>query len=141
MPTGEEYLEKTRKVLQQNGVKVTVTVTKKSELKEPSLETKASNQLSQIATGWANVLFKDKVVEHLAEARMNICNVCSAFNKETNKCDSSRSVKHAKGYSVNGCGCPLQAKTRSPSSNCPAGKWVPVDIARYKLHLMKEGKL
>lgn len=65
------------------------------------------NKLEEIITGWKNVAFENKEVENIAFERAKICASCP-FN-EANSCTK--------------CGCPLIAKTRSPKSKCPEGKW------------------
>lgn len=62
---------------------------------------------NEILTGWKNVIFKDKTVEEMATKRVIICSDCP-YNKHS-ICSQ--------------CGCPLAAKTRSPESKCPEGKW------------------
>ena len=64
-------------------------------------------KFEEITTGWKNVVFKDPEVELVANQRALICAQCP-FNKH-NVCSK--------------CGCPLTAKTRSPKSKCPEGKW------------------
>jgi len=40
------------------------------------------------------------------------------------KCDPRKQGKNVKtGNTVNGCGCNIAAKTMSPGSSCPLGKW------------------
>jgi len=40
------------------------------------------------------------------------------------KCDPGKQGKNVKtGNMVNGCGCNIAAKTMSPGSSCPLGKW------------------
>lgn len=64
-------------------------------------------ELNDIVVGWKNVIFTDKEVEKMAFERAQICAACP-FNK------NSVCTK---------CHCPLAAKTRSPKSKCPEGKW------------------
>jgi hypothetical protein len=41
-----------------------------------------------------------------------------------NTCDPNKQLKHIiTEQVVNGCGCNIAAKTLSPDSECPAGKW------------------
>ena len=94
---------------------------------KPPVEDIPTSQLSQILTGWGNRV-KDTFnmveprVKVLSEARLKLCDVCPI--RRGNKCAPSLQIKHhVTGNLVNGCGCNISAKTLSPSSHCPAGKW------------------
>ena len=63
--------------------------------------------LRQVAAGWWYTLFPDKQVERLASERASVCGPCP----------------HNTGSKCGLCGCPLQAKMRSPSASCPDGRW------------------
>ncbi len=65
------------------------------------------SKLTEIVQGWKNVIFPNKEAEQMAIKRAVICAECP-FNIN-NTCQQ--------------CGCPLIAKTRSPQSKCPEGKW------------------
>lgn len=91
------------------------------------LDQKPTSQLNQILTGWGNRI-KDSLdvldprVKALSEKRLQICNVCPI--RLGNKCDPRQEIQHlVTGNTVRGCGCNIAAKTMSPSSHCPAGKW------------------
>jgi len=73
------------------------------------------SKAKEILEGWTNVVMKKEHVERIALARMNICNTCE-HNSE--KHDTVRPDVHCVK-----CGCTLAAKTRSPDSECPIGKW------------------
>lgn len=84
-------------------------------------------QLSEILTGWANVV-KDKVgmldseTQRMSYIRLVHCNACPV--RDNNTCSPSRTIKNVlTDQIVNGCGCNIAAKTLSPKSECPAGKW------------------
>jgi len=84
-------------------------------------------QLNQILTGWANVV-KEKIgildpkIQRMALVRLTHCNSCPV--RRDNTCDPSRTIKNLLTEEiVNGCGCNIAAKTLSPDSACPAGKW------------------
>lgn len=84
-------------------------------------------QLKEILDGWGNVV-KDKFgtlneeIKIMAQIRLEQCNTCS--NRNGNMCDPTRKIKHiVTEQMVRGCGCNLTAKTLSPDSECPAGKW------------------
>lgn len=85
------------------------------------------SQISQIFTGWANYI-KDKFdrlspeIKQLSESRLKSCDACHM--RSGHKCDPSKQGKNVKtGNMVNGCGCNIAAKTMSPGSSCPLGKW------------------
>jgi len=73
----------------------------------------ASSRFSQIVDGYSN-LVKSKLGissekdEEVFKARREICNACPE-KTALDRCGI--------------CGCPLPAKTRSLSSNCPDKKW------------------
>ena len=84
-------------------------------------------QINEILTGWANVA-KDKlgVLDTATRLegiqRMMICDDCEM--RDGNRCDPNRWGYHVKTKQpVRGCGCQLAAKTLSPESSCPLGKW------------------
>jgi len=84
-------------------------------------------QLKEILDGWGNVV-KDKFgilneeIKVMAEIRLEQCNSCSM--RTNNVCDPNKQLKHiVTEQMVNGCGCNIAAKTLSPDSECPAGKW------------------
>lgn len=65
------------------------------------------DKLKQIAAGWWYTLIPDRRIEQLASERAVVCGAC----------------EHNTGAKCGLCGCPLQAKTRSPKSVCPDGRW------------------
>lgn len=90
------------------------------------------NKFKEIVSGWKNLVFKDPVIEKLANERAFICAGCPLNINSV--CDSSiegeviedftyGDVLRKKGDIHKGCNCPLDAKTRSESSKCPLGKW------------------
>jgi hypothetical protein len=93
--------------------------------------------ISEILNGWGNQI-KDEFgilepqIKKEAEKRLLICNTCPLRSK--NSCSGSlkgKAVKNfvyqtqirEKGVEYYGCGCNLAAKTKSPLSDCPLGKW------------------
>lgn len=85
------------------------------------------SKINEILTGWANTV-KDRFnalhsdVKEISEKRLNVCNECDMRNGSI--CDPRRVTMNEKtGQLVRGCGCNLLAKTMSPKSQCPAGKW------------------
>jgi|TARA_B110000908_G_C10097121_1_gene376843 hypothetical protein len=85
------------------------------------------SQINQIFTGWANYV-KNKFdilspeIKVLSESRLLECDACHM--RSGHQCDPRKKGKHVKsGNTVNGCGCNIAAKTMSPGSICPLGKW------------------
>lgn len=73
---------------------------------------KAWSESKNILEGFTNLAesklgIADPEVEEFARDRMVICGLCPS--REGNRCGE--------------CGCILSAKTRSPDSECPLGKW------------------
>lgn len=83
------------------------------------------SKLSEIVSGWTNVIFKDPEVEVEAKRRAEICAGCEyakhmkhfKFNEVSKEMQEIQALKCAK------CGCPLSAKTRSMGSSCPENLW------------------
>lgn len=69
--------------------------------------------LKEIAEGWANKVLKR--AQELSEERMKICNECEHISTKHN---TVRFDVHCTK-----CGCTLDAKTRSETSECPIGLW------------------
>ena len=85
------------------------------------------SKLKEIFDGWGN-LVKDKFgilneeIKIMAQIRLEQCHICSM--RSGNVCDPTKKIKHiVTEQMVSGCGCSLSAKTLSPDSECPAGKW------------------
>lgn len=84
-------------------------------------------KLNEILDGWGNVLkdkfgILDEQTRQLAESRLLYCNLCSIRNGNT--CDPNKSIINVRTQQIaKGCGCNIAAKTLSPKSQCPAGKW------------------
>ncbi len=68
------------------------------------------SRISEIFSGFRNLLFGNPAIEQMAQEREAICAICP----------------HA-GVSIylhcNLCGCYIPAKSRSPLSKCPDGRW------------------
>ena len=69
------------------------------------------SKLTEILSGFKNLVWEDPKIEKIAIDRALICGECPS--NVNNICSS------AKG----GCGCVLMAKIRSEYSKCPLGKW------------------
>ena len=91
----------------------------------------------KIVEGWRNNLFPpEKLKEIIAETakeRLAICAKCPLQS------DNAKVLGTYKGMRFDlhctHCGCPLQAKVKSLSSNCPVGNWkaVATDEQRYEI--------
>jgi hypothetical protein len=76
----------------------------------------------QIVEGITNSIFKKEDVEEIAKHRMSICHFCDLYTEDDKGCmvvGTSPCCNQDKG----GCGCSLNFKTRSLSSECPKGHW------------------
>lgn len=84
-------------------------------------------KLDEILDGWGNLIksnfgLLDEETRKMAEKRLIHCNVCSI--RSYNICDPTKRIHHIKTNEIKtGCGCNISAKTLSPQSQCPAGKW------------------
>ena len=85
------------------------------------------SQLREILEGWGNVIKDqfnavDPVTKAVSKKRLELCDPCGL--RQGNVCSPQ-----IYGYHIiteerkNGCGCNIAAKTLSPSSQCPLGKW------------------
>lgn len=83
--------------------------------------------LNEIIEGWKNVAFQNQQVDEIAVERAKICSGCDApvllpkfvFNILKKKLEDTGMQE----YKCSDCGCPLAAKCRSLSSQCPRNKW------------------
>lgn len=76
----------------------------------------------QILEGVMNSVFKKEDVEEIATERMNICRNCHLYDTQGYGClvPGTHPCCNEKN---GGCGCSLEFKTRSLSSDCPLNKW------------------
>jgi hypothetical protein len=72
----------------------------------------------QILEGILNSVFKKEDVEAIADSRFAICKSCTDLDTEGKDC-----LAPGTQPCCSLCGCSLAFKTRSMSSECPAGKW------------------
>jgi hypothetical protein len=85
------------------------------------------SKIVEIIEGWANVVKDqfnavDPVTKEVSKKRLLECNSCDIRNG--NICSPNRwGINILTEQRVNGCGCNIAAKTLSPSSQCPLGKW------------------
>jgi len=73
---------------------------------------------SQILEGIKNKIFKKEHIEAEAKKRLDICELCSSFDKKGGGC-----IVLGTQPCCNECGCSLGIKTRSLASECPLNKW------------------
>ena len=85
------------------------------------------SQIREILEGWGNVI-KDQfnavdiVTKTISKKRLLECEPCSL--RQGNTCSPQIYGYHAiTKERKNGCGCNISAKTLSPPSQCPLGKW------------------
>lgn len=78
----------------------------------------AFKNFDQIKEGVLNTIFTKKEVEIIAEERFKICLNCKHLDNQGDKCFAPGTQP-----CCSECGCSLQFKTRSLSSNCPKEKW------------------
>jgi hypothetical protein len=85
------------------------------------------SQLREILEGWGNVIKDqfnavDPVTKAVSKKRLELCDPCGL--RQGNTCSPQIYGYHViTEKRVNGCGCNISAKTLSPSSQCPLGKW------------------
>ena len=75
----------------------------------------------QIMEGIKNSIIRDEFVEEMASYRMDICTSCVHKDIEGTEC-LVPGTKPCCGL----CGCSLEYKTRSLSSECPDNRWTAV---------------
>lgn len=76
------------------------------------------NNFGQIIEGIINSIINDSYVEKVSDERYNICFSCENIDHKGDDCLAPGSQP-----CCSMCGCSLYFKTRSLSSECPAGKW------------------
>ena len=78
----------------------------------------ALKNIDEIYDGIKNDLFKKEYVEKIAESRIKICKTCKEYDTKGSKC-----LVPGTQPCCTLCGCSMHWKSRSMSSECPAGKW------------------
>lgn len=86
------------------------------------------SRLLEIASGWYNMIRATPELQEMAKERLTICDSCPAREELTGATAdvisiATRTQTGAVLYRCGKCGCPLSAKTLSPASHCPLGKW------------------
>lgn len=90
----------------------------------------------EIIEGWRNDLIPPKdlkqLIEDVSVERLEICSGCP-FQSDNAKLNGYKTYRF--DLHCISCGCPLQKKTKSLSSECPKGKWgaVASDEDRYEI--------
>jgi hypothetical protein len=81
--------------------------------------------LAKIYEGWKNHLIPDKdqvaLIDEVSKARLAVCNECELQSSTRKGYKTLRPDVHCTD-----CGCPLAAKTKSLTSECPKLKWLAV---------------
>lgn len=80
----------------------------------------------EILEGIKNNIFKKKDVEIIAKQRMQICEACSLYTKDGDGCMVPGTTPCC-NKNLGGCGCSLNIKVRSLSSECPKGHWFKIE--------------
>ena len=78
----------------------------------------AFKNADKITAGVLNSIFKKQEIEVIAAARFEICQKCEQLDTEGVNCLAPGTQPCCAE-----CGCSLDFKTRSLSSECPLGKW------------------
>ena len=76
------------------------------------------NNRNKIMEGIKNSVIRDEFVEKIAASRMIYCNTCVNKDNDGKDCAVPGTQPCCKL-----CGCSLQFKVRSLSSDCPDSKW------------------
>jgi predicted Zn-ribbon and HTH transcriptional regulator len=73
-----------------------------------------TTRIPEILEGWKNLVLTDSRIEKIALERLKVCSDCDQNNTNPELSMVSR---------CKACGCVLEAKARSPKSECPKNKW------------------
>jgi hypothetical protein len=95
---------------------------------------------SEIFEGWKNDILPSEKLRELinqtSEDRLAICKTCIAYDEKGEGCALPLTApccnKHVKIDGFQGCGCPLQKKTKCLSCSCPANKWLAVSTPQQE---------
>ncbi|CAL2085106.1 hypothetical protein [Tenacibaculum sp. 190524A02b] len=79
----------------------------------------------EILNGYKNYFIGgDSVINEEAEKRASICSNCPLSKKGLHAALlPDMSIDKIEGLYCTDCGCPLSAKVRSKTTDCPKGKW------------------
>ena len=120
----EERTENYNDDLKRMAEKLGTTPPPPQAIETPTGET---SQINQILSGWGNRIkdafgVLDAETKELSRLRLLHCNSC--YMRTSNTCDPRKSMtNNITGETVKGCGCNIAAKSMSPTSLCPLGKW------------------
>lgn len=95
--------------------------------------------IKNIAVGWTNAVLEklnanSTYLSDRIEERRKICSTCDLNKNGICTTKVMESPKFAPEQKMNGCGCPIIAKTASPNETCPLFKWLRIpDKEDYKL--------
>lgn len=90
-------------------------------------------KLVEIAQGWVNFIIQPNDIKQEATKRLAICDGCPRKRQLDNLGNLIITTINSQGntYVCELCGCPLAAKTMSPNTSCPLGKWKEMDRNSY----------
>lgn len=91
---------------------------------------------NQILEGIKNSVFKREDVEQIAAERFKVCEKCKLFDQSGEGC-LVLGTQPCCNEKLGGCGCSLDFKTRSLSSDCPKKYWSAV-ISEKEEELLNE---
>lgn len=92
---------------------------KKQNMENNSL----AGKITEIYTGYKNLVFKKEDIEEMFKRRYEICKVCEDASMNKKDYHTLRTDEHCTI-----CHCPLASKLRSPSTKCPIDKWGPENV-------------
>jgi hypothetical protein len=86
------------------------------------------SKIKEIIEGWKNFAFPTPRIEAMAMERAGVCSICEHAKKmkHTRFLKESLQFENIEMLKCDQCGCPLSAKTRSVTSQCPKNKWKPI---------------
>jgi hypothetical protein len=93
----------------------------------------ALGNVTKIAEGIKNKIFKSEEVEEIAEMRWKKCKQCIFLDEKGTSCAVPKSAP-----CCSECGCSLALKMRSLSSSCPKGHWQAVMSKKLENRLVNQ---
>lgn len=91
------------------------------------------SNIPQIFEGIINYFIQQEDIEKISEERYSICKACPSIDFVGKECLAPGSQP-----CCSLCGCSLHFKTRSLSSECPAGKWKALMTEEEEEKLLKK---
>jgi hypothetical protein len=95
----------------------------------------------EVFEGWKNDILPPErlkeLIETISTERLTICTSCEAYDTTGSGCampglPTPCCNKNIKIGNHQGCGCPLQKKTKCLSCACPASKWLTISTAEQE---------